>query len=60
MKSKTKVIIIGGGVVGVSTLYHLAKKEREMKPINDHQRRGNQRMEKREREKSLWPPPPAR
>ena len=26
MKSKTKVIIIGGGVVGVSTLYHLAKK----------------------------------
>ena len=26
MKSKAKVVIIGGGVVGVSTLYHLAKK----------------------------------
>tara|TARA_Y100001970_G_scaffold289934_1_gene421837 strand:+ start:3806 stop:6238 length:2433 start_codon:yes stop_codon:yes gene_type:complete len=26
MKSKAKVVIIGGGVVGVSALYHLAKK----------------------------------
>lgn len=26
MKSQTKVVVIGGGVVGVSTLYHLAKK----------------------------------
>lgn len=26
MKSRTKVVVIGGGVVGVSTLYHLAKK----------------------------------
>jgi len=26
MKSNTKVVIVGGGVVGVSTLYHLAKK----------------------------------
>ena len=26
MKSKAKVVVIGGGVVGVSTLYHLAKK----------------------------------
>ena len=26
MKSKTKVVIVGGGVVGVSALYHLAKK----------------------------------
>ena len=26
MKSKAKVLVIGGGVVGVSTLYHLAKK----------------------------------
>ena len=26
MKTKTKVIVVGGGVVGVSTLYHLAKK----------------------------------
>ena len=26
MKRKAKVVIIGGGVVGVSTLYHLAKK----------------------------------
>ena len=24
MKSKVKVVVIGGGVVGVSTLYHLA------------------------------------
>lgn len=26
MKSRAKVVVIGGGVVGVSTLYHLAKK----------------------------------
>ena len=26
MKAKTKVVVIGGGVVGVSALYHLAKK----------------------------------
>ena len=26
MKSSTKAVVIGGGVVGVSTLYHLAKK----------------------------------
>ena len=26
MKSKAKVVVVGGGVVGVSMLYHLAKK----------------------------------
>ena len=26
MKSKTKVVVIGGGAVGTSMLYHLAKK----------------------------------
>ena len=26
MKSKSKVVVVGGGVVGVSALYHLAKK----------------------------------
>ena len=26
MKSRAKAVVIGGGVVGVSTLYHLAKK----------------------------------
>jgi dimethylglycine dehydrogenase len=26
MKSKAKVVVIGGGAVGVSMLYHLAKK----------------------------------
>ena len=26
MKEKFKAVVIGGGVVGVSTLYHLAKK----------------------------------
>ena len=26
MKSKSKVVVVGGGVVGVSVLYHLAKK----------------------------------
>ena len=26
MKKSAKVVVIGGGVVGVSTLYHLAKK----------------------------------
>ena len=30
MKSKTKVVVIGGGVVGVSMLYHLAKKAGQM------------------------------
>ena len=25
MTSKTKVVVVGGGVVGVSALYHLAK-----------------------------------
>ena len=26
MKTKSKVVVVGGGVVGVSMLYHLAKK----------------------------------
>ena len=26
MKSKAKVVVVGGGVVGVSALYHLSKK----------------------------------
>ncbi len=26
MKSQARVVVIGGGAVGVSTLYHLAKK----------------------------------
>ena len=26
MKSKAKVVVVGGGVVGVSALYHLVKK----------------------------------
>ena len=26
MKSKAKVVVVGGGAVGVSMLYHLAKK----------------------------------
>ena len=26
MKSHARVVVIGGGVVGVSTLYHLVKK----------------------------------
>ncbi|MEO1266066.1 MAG: FAD-dependent oxidoreductase, partial [Pseudomonadota bacterium] len=26
MRTEAKVVVIGGGVVGVSTLYHLAKK----------------------------------
>ena len=26
MKNKAKVVVVGGGVVGVSALYHLAKK----------------------------------
>ena len=26
MKTKTKVVVVGGGVVGVSSLYHLAIK----------------------------------
>ena len=30
MKSQARVVIIGGGVVGVSTLYHLAKKAGRM------------------------------
>ena len=30
MKSKSKVVIVGGGVVGVSALYHLAKKVGQM------------------------------
>ena len=27
MQTKTKVVVVGGGVVGVSALYHLAKKD---------------------------------
>ena len=30
MKSHARVVIIGGGAVGVSTLYHLAKKAGQM------------------------------
>ena len=30
MKSKAKVVVVGGGVVGVSALYHLAKKVCQM------------------------------
>ena len=30
MKSKAKVVVVGGGVVGVSALYHLAKKAGQM------------------------------
>ncbi len=30
MKTKTKVVVVGGGVVGVSALYHLAKKVGQM------------------------------
>ena len=30
MKSKTKVVVIGGGAVGVSTLYHTQKIERKL------------------------------
>ncbi len=30
MKTKTKVVVVGGGVVGVSMLYHLAKKAGQM------------------------------
>ena len=30
MKSKAKVVVIGGGVVGASMLYHLAKKDAQM------------------------------
>ena len=30
MKTKTKVVVVGGGVVGVSALYHLAKKGCQM------------------------------
>ena len=30
MKSKAKVVVVGGGVVGVSMLYHLAKKVGQM------------------------------
>ena len=26
MKTKAKVVVVGGGVIGVSALYHLAKK----------------------------------
>ena len=26
MKARAKVVVVGGGVVGVSALYHLAKK----------------------------------
>ena len=26
MKSKAKVVVVGGGVVGVSAIYHLARK----------------------------------
>jgi len=30
MKSKAKVVVVGGGAVGVSTLYHLAKTNTSM------------------------------
>jgi len=30
MKSKVKVVVVGGGVVGVSALYHLAKRVGQM------------------------------
>ena len=30
MKSKAKVVVVGGGAVGVSALYHLAKKAGQM------------------------------
>ena len=30
MKSKAKVVVVGGGVVGVSALYHLQKKDGPM------------------------------
>ena len=31
MKSKARVVVIGGGVVGVSTLYQLAKSKARIK-----------------------------
>ena len=30
MKNKAKVVVVGGGVVGVSALYHLAKRVGQM------------------------------
>jgi len=30
MKNKAQVVVIGGGVVGAGTLYHLAKKDGPM------------------------------
>ena len=33
MKTKTKVVVVGGGVVGASMLYHLAKKGKNLVTI---------------------------
>jgi len=33
MKSSAKVVVIGGGVVGAGTLYHLAKKRLDRRSV---------------------------